>query len=139
MIEKILISIIPHGMQRYETVGDYFINKNTLHINVSDTGNFFYNMLVALHELIEFILVQKNGIILTDIDKFDMEFEKERIQGKHKDNEEPGDDPKAPYYKQHQFATKLERKMGKELSVDWKTYERAIYALDIRNISKEGK
>jgi hypothetical protein len=36
---------------------------------------------------------------------------------------EPGDDRSAPYYKQHQIATRMERQMAYEMGIDWNEYE----------------
>jgi hypothetical protein len=35
---------------------------------------------------------------------------------------EPGDDPRAPYYREHQFASGMERLMAAELGIDWQQY-----------------
>ena len=37
-----------------------------------------------------------------------------------------GDHPKAPYRKQHKFATMIERIVAWHIGVDWEKYEKAI-------------
>lgn len=127
---KIHIETIPHHMQRYPTVGDWFVDDTgTLQIKVSDMGNKDYEHLVALHELVEVLLCQKRGITTEEVDQFDKQFEKDREAGLHTDDEEAGDDPKAPYRKEHFFATNIEALMSAELGVDWKEYEQTVMNL----------
>jgi hypothetical protein len=38
----------------------------------------------------------------------------------------PGDDPKAPYHREHRFATRIERLLARELRVNWATYEAGL-------------
>lgn len=124
---NITIKTIPHDQQRYETVGDWwFTPTGDIEIRVSDMGNPQYEFLVAYHEQCEVMMCINEGITVEEVDAFDIEFEKNRAE----DNaDEPGDDPKAPYRKQHFAATTLERQMAANLGVDWKLYEEAIYSL----------
>jgi hypothetical protein len=39
---------------------------------------------------------------------------------------EPGDDPRAPYHKQHVFAENIERLLAAELGVDWSAYDKEV-------------
>lgn len=124
---KIVIETVPHKSQRYDTVGDWFRDpEGTLHIKVSEEIGDKAASLVALHELIEVLLCEDRGVTQIAVDKFDVEFEDEREPG---NNDEPGDDPNAPYYKEHFFATSIERLMAAELNVDWKLYDDAINEL----------
>lgn len=95
-------------------------------IHVSDMGNEDYALLVAIHELIEAHLCTKRGISEESVTDFDLEYEGRRREG---DNSEPGDDSRAPYHREHVFATIIERAVAAELEVDWEEYEKAIYAL----------
>lgn len=118
---KIIIETIPHDTQRYSTCGDwYFEEDGTLRIKVSDTGNDDYAALVGLHELVEVLLCKKRGITTEQVDEFDKAFEASREEG---NEDEPGDDPKAPYRKEHFFATNIEALMSAELGVNWQEYE----------------
>lgn len=127
---KIIIESIPHEDQRYETVGDWFEDPDgTIHVKVSDMGNDDYALLVALHELHEFWLCRKRGITEETVTEFDVQFEKDRAKGLHEEEDEPGDDPAAPYKKEHFFATNLERMFALEMGVDWNDYDDAVMSL----------
>jgi hypothetical protein len=116
---SIIIQTIKHDEQRYNTVGDYQTKDGVTILKISDLGDWRMEFLVALHELIELTLCRKAGITDAMIDEFDFEFERNR---KASDVSEPGDDPRAPYYKQHQFATKVEKMMSRMLGVSWSEY-----------------
>lgn len=140
---KIIIETIPHQDQQYETVGDWRRDPDgTLRIRVSDMGNEKYALLVALHELVEVSLCEDRGITTEEVDDFDKRFEAARAgdgrmlvsialnQSVEIDKEgEPGDDPRAPYRKEHFFATNIERQMALELGVDWAEYDAAVMSL----------
>ena len=85
-----------------------------------------HERLVAIHELVEAILVQKRGISNDAITAFDQAYESARTGA---DDSEPGDDPTAPYHAEHCFATAIERRVAAELGVDWADYEARIAAL----------
>lgn len=134
----IYIDTIPHAEQRYPTVGDYWYpfrdqqsiaGQATIEIRVSELPSQDFEFLVALHEMVESYLCYKRTISEESITAFDRRFEEDRAAGKHSEEEEPGDDFHAPYYKEHKFATKLERLMAEELGVNWGEYEAAIIAL----------
>jgi hypothetical protein len=128
---NVAIQVIPHDKQRYETVGDWYFQQGwpgepDLTIKVSDLGDWRYNMLVAVHELVEALLCKNRGITQAEVDKFDRAFEAARKAG---NEDEPGDDPKAPYRREHFFATNVEALLSAELNVDWAKYEKAVTAL----------
>lgn len=123
---NINIKTIPHEEQRYETIGDWLFEENgDLQIRVSEMGlgNEKYEALVAVHELIEALLCKDQGVSGQEVDEFDKQFELDRESGKHSLEEEPGDDPAAPYQSEHFFATTVERLMAQAMGVDWKIYE----------------
>jgi hypothetical protein len=127
VIKKIKAVIIPHEAHRYETVGDYWYpSDERMELRVSDMGNEDYEFLVIIHELIEAHLCRKRGISEPEIKAFDEEFESKRVEG---NVDEPGDDPKAPYQKEHQFATKIEKQLAKELNVNWEEYSNVVETL----------
>ena len=108
-------------------MGDWKVKNGQLRqICVSDMGNEDYAFLVALHELVEGYLCVKRKISDEVVTDFDKEYEARRPEG---DTSEPGNDLRAPYHKEHVFATYMERFMAEELKVDWRKYEEAIYAL----------
>jgi hypothetical protein len=131
---KILIETIPHSEQRYPTCGDWtflqppFVAPGELGISikVSELGDWRMEACVAIHEAVEVLMCKQNGVSQEAVDEFDMAYEKARKEG---DESEPGDDAKAPYYKQHQIATGVERILAAELGLDWNTYENKIGSL----------
>ena len=121
---KIIIETIPGNMQRYKTPGDWFRDKDgTLHIKVSCMGNQDYEVLVAIHELVETLLCEHRGIKEEDIADFDIKFEENRKEG---NEDEPGDDDAAMYRAEHLFATGIEKLMASELGVNWNAYSKAV-------------
>lgn len=127
---NVTVRIIPHEEQRYETVGDWvFLSDDHLVVTISNLDNFYYSFLVALHEQIEAVLCKQAGIDEKDVTAFDTIFEAERAAGKHDAEAEPGDDPQAPYHEQHIIATQIEKEIAAALKIDWRKYEKAIYAL----------
>lgn len=95
-------------------------------IKVSELGNFKENLLIGIHELVEVVKCKAEGVSQAAVDAFDIEFEKNRKEG---DESEPGDDPKAPYYKQHQAAMAVERLCAVLWGVDWETYAKKVEAM----------
>ena len=103
---KIVIETIPHNNQRYPTVGDWFYGANgDLFVKVSELGDWREEALVAVHELVEVLLCRHQGVTQDVVDKFDVEYEKNRPQD---DVSEPGDAVEAPYRRQHCIATGVE-------------------------------
>ncbi len=124
---KIIIESIPHEEHRYTTVGDWFYDADgTLRIKVSKLSDWRYEALVAIHELVEVMLCKQAGITVAETDKFDKEFEAKRTED---NDEEPGDQPEAPYVRQHCIATGIERLLAAELGVNWKPYDKELIDL----------
>ena len=121
------IKTIPHDQHRYTTAGDYWDEGDKEVFRVSDMGDWRYEFLVAFHELIEKTLLRIKGVDLADVDAFDIQYEIDHAG--HDIDNEPGNDPQAPYYREHQCATGLERTMAALMGVDWQAYERALEAL----------
>lgn len=119
---------VPHKKQRYETVGDWIPGK-TAEIRVSKMKDQRYVFLVALHELIEYELCRKNGVTDKEVVAFDVNFEAERRLNLHPVDAEPGNDPRAPYRNEHDFATMIEMMMAQKLGVSWSAYEKALLSL----------
>jgi hypothetical protein len=168
----ITVNVIPHFEQRYPTTGDWRFYKNwtrgngdeveMLSIAVSEMGDWRYEFLIAVHEIIEAGLCKHAGIDEPTVKRFDELYEIRRTvnaggvyageDGPYTmepttpgdltelylifgcnciptADSEPGDDIHAPYYKQHQLATSVERMLTAELEVDWNAYEAANLAL----------
>ena len=124
---NVRIEIIPHDQQRYPTCGDWILDENgDLVIRVSKLSDWRYEMLVAVHEFCEVLMCKQVGITQQAVDDFDKNFEAARLPG---NEDEPGNDPTAPYIKQHGIATGIESILAAELGVLWKEYEKEIYAL----------
>jgi hypothetical protein len=119
---RVVIQSIPHAEQRYDTVGDWITvpEDPTLAIRVSELSDWREMALVALHEFVEAVLCDHMGITSEAVDEFDQ---------KWSGDGEPGDDPAAPYYRQHRIATTIERLIAEQLQVDWDEYGRHIEEL----------
>jgi hypothetical protein len=128
---KISILTQPHRLQRYNTIGDWFTDKatGTVRIHVSELGSWRYELCVAVHELVEAFLCMHDEVAEESVDKFDKSF----VQR----DEEPGDNPNAPYQRQHCLATGVERILAACLGVKWAYYEDAIEKLIIERERQE--
>lgn len=122
----IIIKSIPHSQHRYPTCGDWWYEGDTLHIRVSEELPKVCQDLVVLHELAEVQMCAAAGITQQQVDEFDMNYEANRKDG---DESEPGDDPRAPYFLQHQIATAIERMVARQMGVHWESHEAAISKL----------
>lgn len=115
------LQVISHDAQRYDTVGDYFSVGGIVNFRVSDLGDPRMEMAVFLHELIEYTLCMDRGISIEEIDLFDFAYQGEG---------EPGNNPRCPYRREHQFAEAMERLFVGELGIDWAVYCAAIDKLN---------
>ena len=68
-----------------------------------------------------------------------MKYEMEREEGKHSPIEEPGDDLKAPYNRQHCMATAVERMLCGYLGIAWADYDKIVQSLDYHSIEEKLK
>jgi hypothetical protein len=89
-----------------------------------------YEILVAVHELVEWALTVHRGIPEEVISAFDVDYERLRESGAVRG--EPGDSPKAPYRNEHFFATNLERLFSAQLGVDWVEYSQYVDNLGVK-------
>ena len=127
-------------MQRYTTTGDWREIDGQITVTVSEMGNKDYEFCIGIHETIEAKLCMAAGVEEHNVTEFDMRYEAARGGPGWEDVEqgvmagcgcpvtgtsEPGDDIHAPYYKQHQLATSVERMVAAELGVSWNDYEAA--------------
>lgn len=149
---KIEAKSIPHNQQRYPTLGDYWEEPGAVQFRISTMEHPEYEVMVLIHELIEYYLIKKAGISVAAIDKFDKEMENDRenshfvgvpyihrregnIIEKCRDAkgnvnaDEPGICPEAPYHKQHMFATKVEKMLCRAFDLNWKKYNDYISKL----------
>ena len=121
-IRQIVIDFIPHRQQRYPTCGDWFFDDGVLRINVSATPDERHQQLVAVHELLEALFCNVDGVSQEAVDAFDM--------GPGAKLYEPGNSTDAPYHAQHDFATEIENFVARGLGVDWDEYLAALDALE---------
>ena len=120
------IELIPHEEQRYLTAGDWKIDADgAICIKVSDTGLRVDALLVGIHEAVEAILCDAHNVLESDVDAFDIEFCKTHDLKK----EEPGENPKAPYRREHAAADVVERIVALQADENWGEYSDRIDAL----------
>jgi len=122
---KIEVQIVPHRMQRYPTCGDYFLDDNNdIQIRISECPDWRVEAAVLVHELVELILVRRQDIALSDIDAWDKNYV---------GDDEPGNNPCAPYHKPHVFADLVERMIVRELGMEWQYHEDMLAKIEDGN------
>jgi hypothetical protein len=111
---NIQIRIIPHGCQRYDTYGDYWIDeKNILQVRVSEFADPDIAIRIAVHELMEAWRCSKKGIDFAEIDRFDIA---------NIDHHDPGIFKCAPYHHEHMQSMDIERLLCIQDGVKWEEY-----------------
>lgn len=117
---NISIKIIPPSEMRPEVDGaDWFFDQDgDLQVRISPMSDWRYETLLAIHETVEAIMCKYNGVTQKLVDDFDAEYDRT-----HDTDVEAGDDPAAPYVREHCFATAIERILCAELDVSWKKYD----------------
>jgi hypothetical protein len=124
---RIEIVTIPHDLQEYATCGNWrWVEPDHLRVWVSEMADWRSVFLVAAHEMVEAALCKNRNISDVDVTAFDIAYEETRVPG---DDSEPGDQPQAPYFHQHQGATFIEKATALELEKPWSEYEADIAAL----------
>lgn len=123
--------ITAKGLLRNNSPGDYYETPDgDWNIIASELRNIHHSELILTHEFIEVILVRAAGIPEPVIDAWDAYFEILRQYGLVGPDDEPGDDPRSPYYEQHQLATKVEKIVCEEgFKLDWDKYDEACIEL----------
>ena len=102
---------------RNEGIGDWWEpNNGAYQIMALDLGDDDSTAAVGIHEFIEQRLCEKHGIPEAVVNAWDAAHE----------GDEPGDDPEAPYHKEHMLATMVEDVVRKALGVDSVTDEREV-------------
>lgn len=126
---QINIKTIPGEEQRYPTAGDYWIEDGVIQVRVTHTRD-VYDQAIIIHELFELFSVMNKNIDIKKIDDFDIAFEKLRDENPEViGDSEPGDMVSAPYYEDHQEATKVEKAFIAHNGVDWDEYDEDIKSL----------
>jgi hypothetical protein len=109
---KIEIKSIDPASMRYPTAGDWeWLPDGSLLVTVPNYGGQeLSGLLVAIHEIVEAVLCRRDGITDEEVTRFDTE---------NPTIEEPGDEPAAPYHKQHVIAMAIERDAAIAWGIDW--------------------
>ena len=112
------LRVLPQSEQRYDTEGDWLWDGSALEIRISrEVGKEDprYAVLMFVHELTEALLCRSAGITGEDVDAFDF---------LHQKDNEPGENPAAPYHRQHCAAEAAEHALAAYLGVNWERYLR---------------
>ena len=111
---RIIIDFIPHDTQEYDTMGNWRVLPNgEWLIEVDQEIGPKAGIAVGIHETIEMALCLARGITEPSVSDFDKS---------HLQSTQPGDESDAPYRKEHEFATDIERLICRELGVDLQSY-----------------
>ena len=64
MVKTVLVETIPHGIQAYDTIGDWKWDSafEAITIFTSDLGDWRMSMCCAVHELVETLLCVNDGV-----------------------------------------------------------------------------
>jgi hypothetical protein len=130
------VRTIEHKDQRYPTWADWEFLDHHLIVSVSHVGNWRYEYLAAIHELLEATVCRHMGISQVDVDAFDADYENRRVMGEQFAacgciiTNDPGSDVHAPYQLAHKYAESVEYGLARVLDVDAKEYDEAFIALD---------
>lgn len=118
----LIVSMIDHKEQRYNTAGDYLEVGKSWILNISKTEDWRCSAAVLIHEIVEMFLTKHNGVKWEDIDAFDT--------GIGKDLADPGLCPAAPYHKEHMIAEEFEREFVVQIGLTWEEYQDALDSLE---------
>lgn len=103
---------------------DWFWEPNgDLQVQIGPMSDWRREVLLGIHEAVEAILCKNNHVPQAAVDAFDQEYDKT-----HSTDCNAGDDPAAPYRREHCFATAVERMLCAELGVNWKDYDDELAA-----------
>lgn len=115
---NVVLRSAPQHRIRADQVGDWWcFGENQFTIHVLETLSPEAQFAVAIHELVEAYLCRKDGVSDEVVSAFDEHYEAERKEGKHNEDDEPGDDSRSPYRKQHRAATFVERAVCHVLNI----------------------
>jgi len=106
---QIDIRFIPHSQHRFTTIGHWFVENDTLTIQISDEICWQNKIAVIFHELIEAGICVSKGITTEECDAFDALFEHEYELGIWPKSVEAGFDKRCPYRKGHIWGSRLEK------------------------------
>ena len=127
---RIFIEEIPHGTNKFSTLGDWWfgdkkrnINQDgDLYITISQMPRWKYFWPILFHEAIEIAWCLVHGVTSEMAEAFDALWEEEIRQGLHKPEEEAGFDPRCPYLGGHRWGARFERLVCWILGINWRRY-----------------
>jgi len=125
MDKDIIIRFKEPGTLRYFTAGDYFEENGQYIIDIAKQVNPYHSALIAIHELCEFLLINRRGIPEPTILQYDLQWEKDKQEGIAK-SDEPGNEANCIYKEEHRIAETIERLMALYLGIDWFEYEKSL-------------
>lgn len=131
---RIEIKTVDPSAMRYPTAGDWeWLADGALMLKVPEYGGRDVSvLLVGIHEMVEAFLCKRDGITDEQVTAFDTDNPK---------LEEPGDDPAAPYHRQHVVAMALEREAAIATSTDWETHDKWVFDVgnEVERIEQRGE
>jgi hypothetical protein len=119
---NIIIKTIPPTEMREGVDGaDWYVDAaGDLQVRICPMSDPRMEMALKLHEAFEAILCLHDGVTVKQVDEFDRQYDLD-----HPDETdcEAGDDPEAPYAKQHSLATAVERIYTAHVGLNWRLYD----------------
>jgi hypothetical protein len=119
---NINIKVIPESEQR-ETVNGadwFFDDQGDLQVRVSPMSDWRYEVALAFHEAFEACLCKNNGVTQKSVDDFDMAYD---LAHPDQPDINAGDEPDAPYVREHNYATIVDRLFIGACGLFWKKYD----------------
>lgn len=123
----IIIKVIPESEQRKEVNGaDWFWDaEGNLQVRVSPMSDWRYETALAFHEAFEACLCKNNGVTQKEVDEFDMAFD---LAHPNEPDLNAGDEQTAPYRREHNYATIVDRLFIGACQLNWKDYDDELAA-----------
>lgn len=119
---NITIKVVPPSEMRPSVDGvDWYWENGNLEVRVAPMSDWRREVMLGFHEAIEAVLCQFNGVSQQAVDAFDTEYDKT-----HSTDCSAGDDPLAPYHREHTLATAVERMLAYALRVQWGEYDKEL-------------
>ena len=98
---------------------DWFWEPNgDLTVQIAPMSDWRREFLLGIHEVVEAVVCRHTGVSQKAVDAFDQEYDKT-----HPTDCNAGDDPLAPYHREHTLATAVERMLAYALFVQWGDYD----------------
>lgn len=121
-LPTVIVEVIKHRYQRYDTAGDYREPQEGLWlVTLSRLPDWRMEACLFIHEFVEMVLTRYRGVPWEEIDRFDMA---------HPELDDPGACQLAPYHIDHVEAETIERRLCFLLGIGWEEYQAALAALE---------